>query len=139
HSELSVVQRGSAAQSRGRRQGQEVERMMPILARVLTALAILGCILGSRPVAAQEQNQGSKAPEPQLQTVGQVDFPVSCDPRVQGLFNRSVALLHSFAGSPNGFLGVLRQDPTCAMAYWGIALTWLGNPLGGPPNPERSQ
>ena len=28
---------------------------------------------------------------------------------------------------------VIQQDPTCAMAYWGLAVNYLGNSLAGPP------
>jgi hypothetical protein len=48
-------------------------------------------------------------------------------------FDRAVALLHSFWFSEaiKGFQGVLEKDPSCAMANWGIAMSWWGNPFGG--------
>jgi hypothetical protein len=65
------------------------------------------------------------------QRVGTVRFPVSCAAPAQTAFNRSVALLHSFAFSTaiDGFHDVLRIDPHCAMAYWGLALSAWGNPF----------
>ena len=41
-------------------------------------------------------------------------------------FNRAVALLHSFAyvAAEDAFRHVLRQDPQCAMAHWGIAMSY---------------
>src|SRR5262249_40321935 len=58
-------------------------------------------------------------------------FPPSCDPKVQAEFERGVAMIHSywFLIARRTFEGVLRQDPTCAMAYWGIAVDLLNNSL----------
>ena len=55
--------------------------------------------------------------------MGRVEFPTSCSPAVQSLFERSVALLHSFAWERTirSFEEVAEQDPACAMAYWGVA------------------
>ncbi len=45
--------------------------------------------------------------------------------------NRAVALLHSFQFSRaiEGFNAVLAEDATCAIAYWGIALSDWSNPF----------
>ena len=71
-------------------------------------------------------------------SLGSVSFPISCDPQVQGLFNRGVALLHSywFAEAGKTFAAVADQDPQCAMAYWGKAVNLLGNTLVAPPPPK---
>ncbi|MBV8031715.1 MAG: hypothetical protein JO035_09435, partial [Betaproteobacteria bacterium] len=71
--------------------------------------------------------------------VGKVTFPTSCDPKVQAQFERGVAMLHSFwfIGAKKTFEGVLAQDPGCAIAYWGIAMDLLRNPLAFPPPPEH--
>jgi tetratricopeptide (TPR) repeat protein len=57
--------------------------------------------------------------------LGTVSFPVSCESSVQQNFNRSVALLHSFAYSAAqaAFEDIARMDPGCAMAHWGIAMS----------------
>ena len=67
-------------------------------------------------------------PSPKL---GTVHFATSCQPATATPFDRSVALLHSFAFSPaiDGFNRVLAIDPRCAMAYWGLALAAWGNPF----------
>ncbi len=69
---------------------------------------------------AQEAHEHS-APE----KLGDVSFPISCRPAVQQQFNRGVALLHSFAytAAESAFQQVADQDPKCAMAPWGIAMT----------------
>jgi hypothetical protein len=63
--------------------------------------------------------------------LGSVHFPTSCRPQVAVQFDRGVALLHSFefGGSIRTFNDVLAVDSTCAMAYWGIALSKWINPM----------
>lgn len=68
--------------------------------------------------------------------LGTVSFPISCHPAVQQEFDRAVALLHSFAYSAaeRTFQSVAAQDPHCAMAHWGAALTHY-HQLWDPPLP----
>ncbi len=58
--------------------------------------------------------------------LGKVSFAVSCSPAVQSQFDKGVALLHSFAYSAanDTFHAVATQDPKCAMAHWGAAMTY---------------
>jgi tetratricopeptide (TPR) repeat protein len=67
----------------------------------------------------------------QDEKLGKLSFPTSCDPKLQAEFERGVAMIHSywFLIARRTFEGVLRQDPACAMAYWGIALDLLNNSL----------
>jgi tetratricopeptide (TPR) repeat protein len=67
-----------------------------------------------------------------------VDFPVSCAPAVQAEFTRGVALLHSFfyEEARRIFTAVAEKDPTCAMAQWGIAMTWW-HPIWTPPTSDE--
>ena len=67
----------------------------------------------------------------QDEKLGKLSFPTSCDPKVQAEFERGVAMIHSywFLIARRTFEGVLREDPNCAMAYWGIALDLLNNSL----------
>lgn len=57
--------------------------------------------------------------------LGKVSFPVSCSPKLRSEFNRGVALLHSFAYSAANatFRHISEEDPGCAMAHWGIAMS----------------
>ena len=57
--------------------------------------------------------------------IGTVHFPVSCDPAAQQAFEKGVALLHSFwyEQSEKTFADLEKQDPKCAMAYWGEAMS----------------
>ncbi|PYM17665.1 MAG: hypothetical protein DMD78_29495, partial [Candidatus Rokuibacteriota bacterium] len=70
--------------------------------------------------------------------LGKVSFPTSCDAKVQARFERGVALLHSywFSEARKVFEAVLQQDATCAMAYWGLAVNYLGNSLAAAPSPK---
>src|SRR5215469_16229492 len=72
-----------------------------------------------------------------LDTLGKVTFPTSCHARVQGQFERAVAMLHSywFTEARLAFDAVLQQGPSCVMAYWGLAVNYLGNSLAAPPSP----
>jgi hypothetical protein len=73
---------------------------------------------------------------PAPEKLGTVSFPTSCSAQVQGSFNRAVALLHSFTYSPaaEAFAEVARHDPGCAMAHWGIAMSYY-HQLWAPPLP----
>jgi tetratricopeptide (TPR) repeat protein len=58
---------------------------------------------------------------------GKVDFPISCGWEVQGAFTRAVALLHhmQYVEAEKGFEAVARKSPDCAIAYWGVAMTYM--------------
>src|SRR5439155_23862522 len=70
--------------------------------------------------------------------LGKVTFPTSCDAKVQAQFERGVAMLHSywFTEARKVFDAVIQQDPKCAMAYWGLAVNYLGNSLAAAPSPK---
>ena len=77
--------------------------------------------------------------------LGKVSFPTSCDPKVQPAFERAVAMLHSFwySAGEKAFRDVLKDDPQCAIATWGIASILMSNPLAGqgasPKGAEQAQ
>ena len=103
--------------------------------RPLTA-ALLLCI---PIVRAQAQAQAGHdhmglAPE----RLGHVDFASGCHARVQARFERGVALLHSFWYEEAGraFGEVAAADSSCALAYWGRAMSVL-HPLWTPPTPQE--
>jgi tetratricopeptide (TPR) repeat protein len=57
--------------------------------------------------------------------LGSVSFPVTCAPSVSASFSRGVALLHDFwyQEAQRQFEQIATQDPDCAMAHWGIAMS----------------
>lgn len=74
---------------------------------------------------AQEHGHGSG------EKLGAVHFSTSCNEGAQKEFDQSVALLHSFQFSKaiQGFNAALKNDATCGIAYWGIALSRWSNPF----------
>ena len=83
--------------------------------------------------------KSADTPEPgDLRGVGKVTFPITCAPDVQSDFARGVALLHSFfyEEARRVFTSLTERDPKCAMAYWGIAMTWW-HPIWTPPTPDE--
>ncbi len=99
-------------------------------ARNLTiGVAMLGMLL-STYVIAQESSVRKQ------EQLGTVTFATSCAPGVQAELERAVALLHSFwfQRSIDAFSAVAQKDPSCAIAYWGIAVNHWGNPFTWPPS-----
>ena len=97
---------------------------------VALTLSAAGLIALTNGVAAQQDDK-----------LGKVSFPTSCDPNVQAEFDRGVAMLHSywFLYARRTFEGILQKDPTCAMAYWGVAMDYLGNTLAVAPTRADAQ
>jgi hypothetical protein len=89
-------------------------------------------LLAASPLAA--------APAPRalgdLGKVGTVAFATSCDPALQPEFDRAVAMLHSFfyEEARRRFTAIAAKDPECAMAQWGIAMTYYP-PIWTSPSP----
>lgn len=98
--------------------------------QLLSGVAILACALST----ALADEHSHPAPE----KLGNVLFATSCSPQVGPAFNRAVALLHSFAYSATEqqFRDVAAADPHCAMAHWGIALSYY-HQLWSPPDVEH--
>jgi len=63
--------------------------------------------------------------------LGKVHFETSCRSEAQKHFDRAMLYQHSFwyRASQMAFEDVLKADPECAMAYWGIALSLDGSKL----------
>jgi hypothetical protein len=86
----------------------------------LSLLWLLPLALSASFLTQEEHNH--PAPE----KLGTVAFPTSCSKSVQPQFERAVALLHSFAygDSEKAFRDVIAADPKCAIAQWGVAMTF---------------
>jgi tetratricopeptide (TPR) repeat protein len=90
--------------------------------RVTALLTICLAVIGApRGTVAQENHQHVLTEE----EVGSVKFSTGCSRAVENNFNRAVALLHSFQYEQvqHAFEDIAKQDPTCAMAQWGIAMS----------------
>jgi tetratricopeptide (TPR) repeat protein len=99
-----------------------------------SALSLLAVLqLGGISVAA-----GERPSLGDLRQVGSITFPTSCARPVRADFVRAVALLHSFfyVEARRIFADVAARDPACAMAAWGVAMTWY-HPIWAPPTDEE--
>jgi tetratricopeptide (TPR) repeat protein len=96
--------------------------------RVLTCSVVL--LSTSLPHAQDHQHAAGEQ-------LGTVHFETSCAAPAREPFDRAVALLHSFefGTAIDGFSSVLAADPSCAMAYWGIAMARWTNPTTATPRP----
>jgi hypothetical protein len=85
-------------------------------------------------------DEGQHVHEGEAEKLGTVVFPVSCNAAAQEKFGRAVALIHSFwyDEAEKAFGEVATQDPSCAMAYWGIAMSNF-HPIWAPPTPAELQ
>jgi tetratricopeptide (TPR) repeat protein len=72
------------------------------------------------------------------QRLGKVHFATSCNDVAQRRFDRAMRYQHSFwyAESKEIYEEAIKADPTCAIAYWGMALSLLSNPHGAIPAPN---
>jgi Tfp pilus assembly protein PilF len=72
------------------------------------------------------------------QRLGTVHFATSCNETAQRRFDRAMRYQHSFwyTASKEIFEETLKADPECAIAYWGIALSFLNNPHSPIPAPN---
>ena len=85
-------------------------------------LVVLLLLAGAMPALADE---GMHHEDLTTAQVGAVHFPTSCAPAVQKPFERGVALLHSFwyEEAQKEFEQIAKDDPQCAMAHWGVAMS----------------
>ena len=102
------------------------------------ALLIGVCLpLLCEPVWPQDEHAGHSARE----HAGSVHIPISCSQDAQRQFDRAVAILHSFfyPETVKAFSAIAQAEPSCAMAYWGVAISQRPNPLVPPFSHEALQ
>jgi len=75
------------------------------------------------------------------QRLGTVHFPTSCNETAQRRFDRGMRYQHSFwySQSKEIFEDVLKADPKCVIAYWGIGQSLLANPFNPTPAKNLSE
>jgi hypothetical protein len=98
-----------------------------LLAAMVAGVATIG--FWASPSIAQEDAD---------QKLGTVHFATSCNEPAQRRFDRAMRYQHSFwyKASREIFEETLKADPTCGIAYWGMALGLLDNPHNPPPAPN---
>jgi len=104
-----------------------------VRALFIAAVAVASAIANPTPA---EPAHSHPAPE----KLGTVHFGSSCAPAVQSGFDRAMALLHSFAydSAAKAFTDSAAQDPACAIAHWGLAMSSF-HQLWSPPGPAELQ
>jgi hypothetical protein len=108
--------------------------------RLLVLLLLLPAVAPAGLADEPHQHEHGAPPE----KLGKVDFAVSCSKAARPQFERAVALLHSFwyDAAEKAFLDVAKTDPSCAMAYWGVAMSnfhpiWAAGNPGAEPSPAE--
>lgn len=108
--------------------------------RLLVLLLLLSAVAPAGLADEPHQHEHGAPPE----KLGKVDFAVSCSKAARPQFERAVALLHSFwyDAAEKAFLDVAKADPSCAMAYWGVAMSnfhpiWAAGNPGAEPSPAE--
>ena len=93
-------------------------------------------LLATLPAATQTEDHSPMHPATaaSIERLGTVSFSVSCASRSQASFNRGVALLHDFwyAEARSQFDSLVKSDPACAMAHWGVAMSVFHQIWGRP-------
>ena len=104
--------------------------------RRLPAFAAATALVAASSAAAQDHVH----PQGDAGRLGRVSFAVSCAAGIQPKFERAVAMLHSFwfEAADKAFTDIALADSNCALAYWGRAMTLMGNPMTrSSPPPDR--
>jgi tetratricopeptide (TPR) repeat protein len=85
----------------------------------ITTLILIALAAAAAPAPA------AQADTPAGEQLGKVSFSHSCSRSVRAPFNRGVALLHDFwyEEAQRQFEQIVKTDPDCAMAHWGIAMS----------------
>jgi tetratricopeptide (TPR) repeat protein len=98
----------------------------PRLVRLTTALLAIAALPQEKP---REHSFRSE------EGLGRVHMDISCSAKVAGDFDRALALLHNFwyVRALERFNDISKNDPGCAMAYWGAAMTY-NHPFWDPPS-----
>ncbi len=106
----------------------------------LVMITIASCFR-EKPVPADESTAGMDLRNTKVASCGTsqnefgaVEFATSCPDKVKPDFNLAMALLHSFEyeEAEKVFAKIIREEPQCAMGYWGVAMANF-HPLWAPP------
>jgi len=100
--------------------------------RLLVAVSLIAAAFAA-PAFAHPDDASNKG-KPAKENFGRVYFETSCSAAAQKQFDRALAMLHSFyfPDTVKAFAAIPETDPSCAIAYWGLAISQRPNPLVGP-------
>ena len=96
-------------------------------------LAVIAAYLGlavATTASGETMNHGN--PANAGETIGTINFQADCDKAVRADVDHALGLMHHmmYSRAREEFEAVIRADPGCAMAHWGMATT-LFQPLWG--------
>jgi tetratricopeptide (TPR) repeat protein len=90
------------------------------------SLLVASALSAAEPVRADDADMhGGHAAVPGEESLGRVDFAVSCAEASRPAFDRALGFMHHmmYEQARAEFERVVETDPDCGMAYWGIATT----------------
>jgi tetratricopeptide (TPR) repeat protein len=107
-----------------------MKRFKPL---VLAAVFLLALAARATGDTGHEHKEGDPT------KLGKVHFPISCGPASQKKFDVGLAMLHSFwyAKAEKAFSDLAANDPGCAMAHWGVAMSHFHQIWYAPPPEDR--
>jgi hypothetical protein len=96
----------------------------------MNALLLVSALVAAQAAPHDHQHRA--------ENLGKVHFPTTCSPAAQSIFERGVAWLHSFEyqRAETTFNEAAAADPSCAIAYWGSAMSNY-HPLWASPTSEE--
>src|SRR5438876_3323010 len=120
---------GAASSETGPRFPTQREDTMSYFVSFLIALVASLTLVAS---VWAEADPATRTGDPEK--LGRVHFKTLCSPEAQKQFERALAMLHSFffPETVKAFTAIPATDPSCAIDYWGIAISQRPNPLVGP-------
>jgi tetratricopeptide (TPR) repeat protein len=104
--------------------------MRKLLSFVVCGVLLIGGAAAQSVAGTEHHHDGAEA----VEGLGQVSFPTSCAAHANEGMQHGVALLHSFGYSEAQmqFDAIAKDDPSCAMAHWGVAMTQFRELWGEP-------
>lgn len=110
---------------------------------IIAFAALAACNTANNPSAELIQSINLKKGNliwcgPEMANFGSANFELSAKPEVKKEFNQAVAILHSFEynEAEKALANIIEKDPSCAMAYWGVAMSNF-HPLWEPPKEDE--
>src|SRR5262249_10868306 len=126
--------------------GHPVARRRPVsgarrtwIAPLLLACAAAGCSARSPHADMAHGGPPTDDGRPVLyDTLGGHSYRITASPEVQRWFDQGLRLVYAFnhAEAARAFREAARRDPSCAMCYWGLALT-EGSNYNSPTDADR--
>src|SRR5215472_4258209 len=134
---VGISSRRAAAKQAGVLVRHRNERHLPRKCAVMKFLSFLLLVTETLAIALAQDKQHDHLNVIAEEGFGRAHMDVSCSAKVATDFDRALALLHNFwyVRALEQFNKISKNDPGCAMAYWGAAMTY-NHPFWDPPSPS---